>query len=227
MTACRTANLEWMMQGENIDSVRPLIEAFAKVSNEDHRGTRLSDEAHFPSSKPPKTMTLHPHIHNLLLQLTNDAPTAHVSSLYPPNALELQKVSISGVIYSSEATLPWDSNIIFRRPGGLSHRVGRIKSIFQVSYQPETTFLVVSQHRFISSTDVRNVYQRFGFAGGFLCNADEDSRLLVIRSKDVVCHFAKIVLNQEEEKLMHALPLNAVRNISRRCEPRLYVCRKC
>ena len=37
MTACRTANLEWMMQDQGIhDSVQPLVEAFSKVSNEDH-----------------------------------------------------------------------------------------------------------------------------------------------------------------------------------------------
>lgn len=227
VTACRTANLEWMMQGQNVDSIRPLVEAFSKVSSEDHRGTRLSDEAHFPPSKPPKTITLQPDIHNLLLQLIDDAAASRVSSSSPPNALELQKFSISGVIYSSETSLPRDSNIIFRRPGGLSHRVGRIKSIFQVSYQPQKTFLVVSQHRFIASTDVRNVYQRFGFAGGFLCDADEDSRRLVIRSEDVVCHFARIVLDPKEEKLMHALPLNAVRDIFRVCKPYLFSCRKC
>ena len=159
MTACRTANLEWMMQDQRVqDSVRPLVEAFSRVSNEDHRGTRLADEAHFPSNKPPKVVTLNGYTYKLLLQLANSTPATGNTSSHTPSALELEKVSISGIIYASEKSLPRDSNVIFRRPGGSSHRVGRIKSIFQVSYQPGATFLTVSQHKLIANADVRDVY---------------------------------------------------------------------
>ena len=215
-SACRTANLEWLMQGQGLlGSIRPLVEAFSKVSNEDHRGTRLADETHFPPNKPPKAVTLDPRVHQLLLRLINGIPTTYSHASGTLHALELEKVSISGVIYASEKSLSRDSNIIFRRPGGSSNRVGRVKSIFQSGYQPGVTFLVVSQHKLIADIDVQNVYRRFGFAGGFLCDAEEDSRLLVIRTEDVVCHFAKTLLNPREEKVMHVLPLNAVRRISR------------
>jgi len=214
-SACRTANLEWMMQGQGVlDSVRPLVEAFSKVSNEDHRGTRLADETHFPPNKPPKTVMLDLRVHQLLLRLVNGVPATDSRPPGTSHALELEKVSISGIIYASEKSLPRDSNIIFRRPGGTSQRVGRVKSIFQSSYQHGTTFLVVAQHKLIADADAQNVYQRFGFAGGFLCDEEEDGRLIVIRSEDVVCHFAKTLLNPREEKLMHVLPLNAVRCIS-------------
>ena len=174
-TACRAANLEWMMQDQRIqDSVRPLVEVFSKFANEDHRGTRLADETHFPPNKPPKTVTLDHHTHGLLLLLADDTSTTSGASSYTANVLELEKVSISGVIYASEKSLPRDSNIIFRRPGGSSQRVGRIKLVFQTSYRPGETFLVVSQHKLIANSDVQNVYQRFGFAGGFLCDAEED-----------------------------------------------------
>ncbi|KAF9642823.1 hypothetical protein BDM02DRAFT_3132841, partial [Thelephora ganbajun] len=195
MTACRTANLEWVMQGQGLqDSVRPLVEAFSKVYNEDHRGTRLADEAHFPPNKPPKMVMLNHHVHQLLLQIVNDTSTTGSHSFHTPDALELEKVSIYGIIYANEKFLPRDSNIIFWRPG--------------VCYQPGATFLTVSQHHLIANSNIRNVYRRFGFAGGFLCDAEEDNRLLVIRSEDVVCHFAKTALEPKEEKLMHALPLN-------------------
>ena len=136
MTACRTANLEWMMQGQNIDSVRPLVEAFTKVSNEDHRGTRLTDEAHSPPNRPPKKITLHPAIHDLFLELIDGTRPAGGGPAYTSEAFELQKTSISGVIYASEKSLPRDSNVIFRRPGGSTHRVGRIKSIFPLLVGP-------------------------------------------------------------------------------------------
>ena len=204
------------MRGQGVlDSIRPLVEAFSKVSNEDHRGTRLADEAHFPPNKPPKTVTLNTRVHQLLLQLVNDTSMdGHTAGT--SRALELEKVSISGIVYASEKLLPRDSNIIFRRPGGTSHRVGRVRSIFQSGHQPGVTFLVVSQHKLIEDINSQNVYRRFGFAGGFLCDEEEDGRILVIRSEDVVCHFAKTLLNPREEKLMHVLPLNAVRGISKR-----------
>ena len=214
MSACRTANLEWIMQEQGLqDSIRPLVEKFSKISNEDHRGTRLADEVHFPPNKPPKTVKLDPRVHQPLLQLVNRLPTMDSYSHGSPYVLELEKVSISGIIYASEKSLPRDSNIIFRRPGGSCDRVGRVKLIFQSGHQPRVTFLAVSQHKLIANADPWNVYRRFGFAGGFLCDAEEDDWLHVIRSEDVICHFAKTLLIPREEGLMHALPLNTVGHV--------------
>ena len=200
-------------------SVQPLVEEFLRVSGEDHRGTRLADEAHFPPSKPPKAVALTHRTHVLLQQLLDN--TFAMSSAFPhtSDALELEKISISGVIYASEKSLPRDSNVIFRRPGGSGQRVGRIKSIFQVSHQPGATFLTVTQHKLIANPEDQNIYRRFGFAGGFLCDAQEDGWLFVIRSEDVVCHFAKTILHPIEENLIHALPLNTVRNIPKGRKP--------
>lgn len=214
MTACRAANLEWMMQSEDIpDSAKLLVESFSKISTEDHRGTRLADEVHFPPTRPPRGVRLDSAVHALLLRLARD--TQIPNGLHPisPDVLELNKVSISGVIYASKKSLPRDSNVIFRRPGGFSDRVGSIKSIFQSenSALSGMTFLVVAQYKLIADPAAQNVYRRFGFAGGFLCDAREDNRLHVIRSSDVVCHFAKTALVSGGETLMHVLPLNTVR----------------
>ena len=131
MTASRTANLEWMMHTAKFsDHVRPLMDVFSRITNEDHQGTRLADEHHFPPQKPPQNSMLEPQIHKLLLGLVNNIPSiSRYNLLVPvtPNVLELEKISISGVIYARESSLPRDSNIIFRRPGGSSSRVGRIK----------------------------------------------------------------------------------------------------
>ncbi|KAF9647790.1 hypothetical protein BDM02DRAFT_3187692 [Thelephora ganbajun] len=214
MTACRAANLEWMMHSENAsDHIRPLLDAFLRVSNEDHRGTRLADENHFPPQKPPQNATLEPHIYKLFLTLISGVPSLTRSNLLAPitpNVLELEKVSISGVIYAREKSLPRDSNIIFRRPGGSSDRVGRIKQIFRSEHVvSEVTLLVVAQYRLVSDPTVQGTYRRFGFAGGYLCDPGEDGRRYVIRSTDVICHFARTVLVWGGETLMHALPLNS------------------
>lgn len=218
MTACRAANLEWMMHSENAsDHVRPLLDAFLRVSNEDHRGTRLADENHFPPQKPPRNATLEPYIHKLFLALIDDVPSLVRSSLLAldtatPNVLELEKLSISGVIYAQEKSLPRDSNIIFRRPGGSSDRVGRIKKIFQSEHVLSgVTLLVVAQHRLATDPIAQGAYGRFGFAGGYLCDPREDGRQYIISSNDVVCHFARTLVVWGTETLMHALPLNSVR----------------
>ena len=211
MTACRAANLEWMMHGPGVQSsIKPLAESFLKVSNEDHRGTRLADQDHFPPDSSPQGFTLEPQVHEALVRLVGGASTTGTLQPMASNALEIEKVSISGVIYASEKSLPRDSNIIFRRPSGSSLRVGRIKRIFQSHYQTGITFLAVSQYKLIAATHPQNIYRRFGFAGGFLCDTEEDGHVLVIRTDEVVCHFAKTMLVPREENLMHVLPLNSV-----------------
>jgi hypothetical protein len=219
MTAVRAANLEWLMHSNNFSGhVRPLVDAFLKVTNEDHRGTRLADEQNFPPQKPPQNATLEPQIHRLFLRLISDIPSlARFTLLAPitPIVLELEKVSISGVVYARESSLPRDSNIVFRRPGGSSDRVGRIKKIFQSEHViPGVTFLVVVMHRFTPDPTMQDTYGRFGFAGGYLCDPKEDSRQYIIRSTDVICHYAKTTLLWKGKNLIHALPLNSVRRRS-------------
>ena len=207
------------MQAENIsDDVRPLVDAFLKVTNEDHRGTRLADEHNFPPQKPPQNATLEPRIHKLFLRWIRDFPTlARFNALVPitPNVVELEKISISGVIYARESSLPRDSNVIFRRAQGSSERVGRIKQIFQSErVVPRVTFLVVALLRRIADPTAKDTYGRFGFAGGYLCDPKEDDRQYVISTADVVCHYAKTPLLWKNEAVIHALPLNSVRSHS-------------
>ena len=204
------------MHSENVsDQVRPLLDAFLRVSNEDHRGTRLADENHFPPQKPPQNTTLEPGTYNLFRDLISKIPSLSKDILpmaISPNVLELDKISISGVIYAKERSLPRDSNVIFRRPEGSSERVGRIKQIFQSGCTVSgVTLLVVAQHRLVEDPATQRVCGRFGFAGGYLCEPREDGRKYVIRSTDVVCHFARTTSVWEGKSVMHALPLNSVR----------------
>jgi hypothetical protein len=215
MTAGRAANLEWIMHTENLsDHVQPLLDAFLRVANEDHRGTRLADEHHFPPQKPPQNGVLEPQIHKLLQALVNYIPSLSRSAASGPVSrlvLELEKISISGVIYAREKSLPRDSNIIFRRAGGSSARVGRIKQIFQSEgVVSGVTLLVVAHHRLVMDPTMQNSYGRFGFAGGYLCDPEEDTRNYVIRTTDVICHYSKTTLRWGDQTLIHALPLNSV-----------------
>lgn len=214
MTACRTANVEALMDNKDISAIAPeLSDAFTTVSDEDHRGTRLADEIHFPPTKPPTRIRLDPRTFELLIQLITDTIEMPGSlNLMSPQLLELGKITISGVIYSNHKLLPRDSNIIFRRPGRISHCIGRVDLIFQpiTGETPHPTFLAVSQFSLAQGNPMSGVYRRFGFAGGYLYT---ERRITprVIRTSDVLCHFARTPLESEGSGLLHALPLNTVR----------------
>ena len=213
MSACRAANLEALMDDGSIQTTATeLVNAFTTVANEDHRGTRLADEIHFPQTKPPTHTRLDSRTFNLFTQLvthTTGGPGAW--NLVTPEVLELGKITISGVIYASHKTLPRDSNIMFRRPGRASHCIGRVDLIFQPrdGRTSDATFLAVSQFSPVHDHAMNGVYGRFGFTGGYLYTEGHVTPR-VIQTSDVICHFAKTPVESEGQGLMHALPLNMV-----------------
>ena len=215
MTACRVANIEALMDSESVPAAaQELVDAFTAVSDEDHRGTRLADEIHFPPTKPPTDIRLDDKIFRLLTQLvesTRDETSPW--NLVTPQVLELEKITISGVIYSKHGSLPRDSNIMFRRPGRTSHCVGRVDIIFQPRgwAASDTTFLAVSQFSLVTGHPMQNVYGRFGFTGRYLYTEGRVTPR-VIRTSDVICHFARTPVESEGQGLVHALPLNSVRS---------------
>lgn len=217
--------MQVLLDLDDIPSVaKPLIEAFTKVANEDHRGTHLADEIHHPPAKPPRSLYLSDVVYQLLVSLlhrryqtTHHAAKGNGPWSAPRTVLKLEKLSIRGVVYASAESLPRDSNIIFRKPGDPTLRIGEIKIIFCLSrrkanYQEtKVTCLVVEEWIPVTDDVVQKTYQQFGFAGGFLCQSRVAETVSVIEDDDVVCHFAKTFLGQWNSEMFHALPLNKVR----------------
>lgn len=200
---------------------KPLLTAYGSVSSEDHRGTRLADEDHHPPMKPPRSETLDDQSYQLLLRMLNKkfATTGYTSEggqsfLVTRDVVQLEKVSIRGVVYACEESLPRDSNILFRRLGGSSRRVGRIRSIFRLQHptpegpMAEATYVLVREYLPFLDEVMQSQYTQFGFAGGFLCHSERWSRFHVVGLTDVVCHFAKTMIRHGDEGVMHVLPLN-------------------
>jgi len=224
MSVCQSSNLQaFLERGDLPEAAGPLLSAYDAVSNEDHRGTRLADEIHHPPTKPPVSVELQNETYHLLLVALNRRfRTAWYTSrgggspVIPRVVLELDKVSIRGVIYASSRVLPRDSDIIFRREGGSGSRVGSIKSIFRLSHPTPTgsiattIFLLIEEYSPVTDRAMQSTYTRFGFAGGFLCHNRKRGGLHIISSENVVCHFAKTVLPRADDDLMHVLPLNKV-----------------
>ena len=232
MAVCRSSNLQGIISSVNLPrQIGSLLDSFHQVADEDHRGTRLADETHHPPTKPPRPITLAQDIRAAVAKFlnrkyrTNQYTVVQGRWTVPPTALALEKVSIRGIIYASEKALPRDSNVIFRRVGGSSHRAGRIASMFSLSYPaPDTgspvstnTFLVVREWEVVEDEDAQRRYRQFGFAGGFLCrNRTADVHLVGV--DNIVSHHAKTFFDQRESERFHVLPLNKVREfVSFRC----------
>ena len=224
-SVCRSSNLQALVDACNLpEQAKPLLTAYESVANEDHRGTRLADEDHHPPTKPPRSETLDNEHYLLLLQTLNKKfGTARYTSggdqtfSVTRHVMQLEKISIRGVVYACEKSLPRDSNVIFRRLGGSSARVGRIWSIFRLQHPTPggstitATYVLVHEYSPFSDELAQTQYKQFGFAGGFLCHGEKWSRFHIVELTDIICHFAKTTVRHGDTNLMHVLPLNKVR----------------
>ena len=164
--------------------------------------------------KGSRRATLDPEVFDALLRRLNN----HGSEVYgrctdhgfvPPNVLSVSElvalipvVSISGVLYKPRTRAQGDSNIIFQHPFLKGKHPGRIESIFlhkrdTVSYRGLVeAFLVVKRLEELDEDD-RNLdpYRRYAPVGGMLYYHSYSPDLLVLRTADVICHFAKTTMD--------------------------------
>ena len=223
-SVCRSSNLQALMDTCKVsEQAEPLLTAYRSVASEDHRGTRLADQDHHPPTKPPRSERLDNESYQLLLQMLNKkfgttrytSEGGHAFSV-TQHVDQLEKVSIRGVVYARERSLPRDSNVLFRRPGGSSSRVGRIWSIFHLRHPVprgsvvEATYVLMREYMPFLDEEVQSQYKQFGFAGGFLCHSERWSGFHVVELADIICHFAKTVIWDSNGDIMHVLPLNKV-----------------
>lgn len=227
---CRSSNLQGILSSASLPhQTKPLLDTFHKVANEDHRGTHLADETHHPPAKPPKPVDLSQATRAAIARFLNKR---HRTDNYtvdrgrwsiPQTALGLDKVSIRGVIFASETVLRRDSNVIFRRAGGSTHRAGKIASILSLSCitphigNPVSTItlLVVEEWEVVDDEDSQRRYRQFGFAGGFLCR-NRTASVHAIEVDNIVSHYARTFFGQQGNDSFHVLPLNKA------CKSRLF-----
>jgi len=226
-SVCRSSNLQALVDTCDLPKhADPLLAAYRSVLGEDHRGTRLADEDHHPPTKPPRFETLDDDFYQLFLRTLNrkfgtTGYTSEGGQALPVNRCveQLEKVSIRGVVYACEKSLPRDSNVLFRRLGGSSSRVGRVRSIFRLQHPaPDgsvimATYVLVREYLPLLDEAMQSQYTQFGFAGGFLCHSERWGKFHIVELTDIICHFAKTALRHEDGNFMHVLPLNKVRNL--------------
>ena len=223
-SVCQSSNLQALVDRSDLPKeAEPLLAAYNSVASEDHRGTRLADEHHYPPTRPPCQELLEDGVYKLLQRTLNkkfqtSGYTTRNSGVFSVTRQveQLEKVSIRGVVYACGRALPRDSNVIFRRLGGTSSRVGSIKSIFRHAHRTpealarEVTLVHVREYLPIFDDTVQSKYTQFGFAGSFLCHSDRWSNFHIVELTNIVCHFAKTAVSLGDMEVMHVLPLNKV-----------------
>ena len=149
---CQSSNLQALIDSCNfLDQAQPLLVAYNSVMSEDHRSTQFADEDHHQLTKPPRSEMLDDESYQLLLQMLNKKfktlrYTSHTRKIWTTwHVQQLEKVSIRGVVYSSESLLLCDSNVLFRQVGGLTLRAGKIQSIFRLQGVPILTITHTSR----------------------------------------------------------------------------------
>jgi len=133
----------------------------------------------------------------------------------PRRALYLEEISIGGVSYATKGSRKFrDSAVMFQKPQNregyaYDEKPGVITLIFQYKYHAiyEVTqyFLLIQEYVPIDNP-ASDVYQGFGFAGGFLCKTGL-TRYTMVPLTHIVSHVA---LTTIDDDLIHILPIDRV-----------------
>ena len=226
----RSSNL-WAILADDDDIwhvVREMAMTMESIEKEDIRGFfRASmldpSQQELIDESTAKPVQLNEQEYQSLCKLINhEHPTNdHERFVLSRQALSVQRISIRGVSYSTSGSR--DCNIMFQpsdQPTSIHlQKAGVIQKIFQYSSIPhdKVCYLAVRKLGPINTSHgYVDPFQKYGFAGGFLCDGRTSTgQLCVIRALQVISHFASTEMRGAlNNHLIHVLPLDRVRNNS-------------
>lgn len=216
------------------ETVPELVEAYEKFATEDSRGTRLANlaAASHPSediallgSQTPELLS-HELYAKYLAAIIHDDQSPHRTP--SRSVCFAQKIAIRGVRYASADVIERDSDVIFRRVESASRSqtcAGRINKIFTsptlMSSDPNavTVFVVIQPYGPLPATSndetlaLDRVCRSFHPVGGYLSSSRRQESC-VVRATDIVCHFAKLSLDEVllDDEVIHVLQLDRASN---------------
>lgn len=221
-TAGRGANLCALLS-DDLDirsTVSEMLKTIEAVQKEDIRGYQLA--AIFDADSPAidlskkKLINIETEIMHFLQQLRATKGQAPLSI----RALSFEKISYRGLQYGVYNSVHFsDSTIIFQNSEeNQKLKAGLLQSIFRPflaspSGDDSTTleiYAVVRELQPIVRQDIVDPYTRFGFAAGWLCEAD-GGQVSIIDFSTIRCHF--IMTKFALQNMVHVLPLDQVSSI--------------
>ncbi|KAI0048321.1 hypothetical protein FA95DRAFT_1605300 [Auriscalpium vulgare] len=212
----RSANLRPLLDDPHIKKkLSKLVDEYDALRQEDRRGTRIQDTINIHSSDGVPRLD-RCQDEQCLSDAQYEALAKKLSEDYPGMIFR------AGVTYKIHEVAPKDSNVIFRL-SDTTTTAGRITSLFtHERMKPggrfrKETFLAVEalsdlQEDQVSQDPYRQFHADFGL--GRLYQNDYQPHCYVVKPSQIVCHFAKTVLNDLSMPgdFVHALPLNRLRS---------------
>lgn len=225
-TASHNANLRAILADDDAlrETVHEMVSMMRSIGNEDAHGFQLAAllDPSLPESvvaSGAKPFKLADPEYQLLCNLINRTSPG-IQLVLSRQAISVERISIHGLPYSTEREAPRDSNIIFQSPEDSTattgnQKVGVIESIFQYEYrsaggQPNKGHYLSVRERLPVGQGQVDPYLEFGFAAGFLCEANT-TQLHVIKLSQVLSHCSVMKMaGMGNEQLVHVMPLDRV-----------------
>ncbi len=224
MRSCREANFRPILRTPAVRGhMKAFSDALRVLDKDDRRGMRFDailrstetedsqDDA--PGSKPSvlkKVMLSGDVLAALMSRLNADEPrkySIHSATatgavcVLSRTAIPCDLVAISGVHFKAHTRSSGDSNLIFRHPALKGSHPGRVEQIFRHSRgsganAEDETFLVVRRLATLDNEDVKlDPYRKFSPIGGSLYYNTYMDETFILRTQDVVSHFAKTAMD--------------------------------
>lgn len=188
------------------------------IDREEVRGFRLANQLdpgapQFMVDAQPQLHTLDAQSHQLLCDLISLGNPNAVHS-FPNQVRTVDEIALRGVCYATLGSSKFrSSKIIFQLPDNPdAQRAGAIQEIFQYAHHcndEEKPFFYMCVQEYSRLDIAQDPYPQFGFAGGFLCEAQRTT-IHVIELSQVVSHFALTTMKGKYDGRIHAMPLDKV-----------------
>jgi hypothetical protein len=222
---CHTQNLRCLFDKRQLpDCISDLIPALQAAFNGSTHGTLVNDSLafaqEFAENSPPdgNLSNLSDEIYSLFQVWTMDHDQGCDVRRLCPRATKYTKFERLGETYQVAASSHGSSKIVYR--GSVDWSAGRIREIFshtrqQISGNVTETFLVIDSYAPLSHEHAqRDHYRKFPHsAGGRLFYDRFLPQPVLLRKRDVVCHFAGIShvdVSGIDGGCIWVLPLNKV-----------------
>lgn len=234
VNSSRAANFVALLRYDRAiqETIPELVEAYEKFATEDSRGTRLANLA--AASHPSEDIALLGSRTSELIShelypkyLAAIIPEDHSYHPRPSRSVCFaQKIALRGVRYASADVFERDSDVIFHPVGparGSQTCAGRIDKIFTAPPSMSSdsnavnVFVVVQPYSPLPTTSnektlaLDRVCRSFHPVAGYLSSSLRQESCIV-RATDIVCHFAKLPLDEvlPDSDVMHVLQLDRV-----------------
>ena len=217
LTACRNANLQALLKDEAIgDTVQGLLKALRSFTDENHRGSRLSDLRNSGQQLKllgnPKSIYLDERTHSALRSAAAPAPWVNMNHRQKVNVYK--KIVIHGVPFQTRHSAARDSYLTFE--SGDEIWSGSIAQILLPEGTTDINSALLSIDTFspLSLEDQRNdPYRLWGFSGGELFYDNFLDTPLIITPAQILGHIAKTSVGRIfgiGRPCVHTLPLDQV-----------------